>query len=310
MIKFLRNLWLTLKLNKAPTIVSEQVGKVKELNGMYYAVLNNGLVYEIKHFNNFFNVIVLHKGVQISEFKYTTEAKKIDLNRKMYIDGNTIMARINIKTALTQILCDSPFSRCEEKYFVTLAKTLKSQFTSDDYLSFFFKKDYPTIGMVEYNLKINHYTASGIPSYSSRIIIIMDGLIYEPIHDDKLSAMTRSNLKFVDTYSAFIGPLFMSHQADMYLVYFDLKCINIVHFVDEYIIEKISINYHNSERTVLTEHVQVKNIHYYFESIMYELVKMKASEKFLERCEQCSIDIEDPMSISNDEMELFKMATY
>ena len=250
MINFLKHLWLTLKLNKATTLVSEQVGMVKELNGIYYAVINNGLIYEIKHFNKFFNVIVLHKGIKISEFKYTTSAKKIDVNDN--IDGNTILKRINIKTALSQILSDSPFSRCESKYFVTLANTLKAQFTSDDYLSFFF--------------------------------IIMDGLIYETIHDDKLPAMSRSNLNFVDTYSAFVGPFFMRYQSDLHLVYFDLKCINIVHFIDELIIEKISINYHNTERTVLTENVKSKNVHYYFESVMYDLVKMKASEKFLERC--------------------------
>lgn len=308
MINFLKHLWLTLKLNKATTLVSEQVGMVKELNGIYYAVINNGLIYEIKHFNKFFNVIVLHKGIKISEFKYTTSAKKIDVNDN--IDGNTILKRINIKTALSQILSDSPFSRCESKYFVTLANTLKAQFTSDDYLSFFFKKNYPTIGMVEYILRISNYNSSSIPSCSSRVIIIMDGLIYETIHDDKLPAMSRSNLNFVDTYSAFVGPFFMMYQSDLHLVYFDLNCINIVHFIDELIIEKISINYHNTERTVLTENVKSKNVHYYFESIMYDLVKMKASEKFLERCKQCSIDIEDPMSISNDEMELFKMATY
>lgn len=164
--------------------------------------------------------------------------------------------------------------------------------------------------MVEYILRISNYNSSSIPSCSSRVIIIMDGLIYETIHDDKLPAMSRSNLNFVDTYSAFVGPFFMMYQSDLHLVYFDLNCINIVHFIDELIIEKISINYHNTERTVLTENVKSKNVHYYFESIMYDLVKMKASEKFLERCKQCSIDIEDPMSISNDEMELFKMATY
>lgn len=310
MINFLRNLWFTLKFDKAPTLVSELVGNVKEINGIYYAVLTNGLVYEIKHFNHFFNVIVYHKGVKISEFKFSSDAKKIDVNKKKHIDGETIMARINIKTSLSQILCDSPFSRCEPKDFKTLAATLKSQFTSDDYLSFFFKKDYPTIGMVEYKLSITHYTGSGSPSYSSRVILIMDGLIYEPIHDNKLTDMSKNNLHFVDKYSAFVGPFFMSYQADVFLVYFDLKCINIVHFVDEYTIEKKSINYHNSERTVVTEKVESKNIHYYFESIMYDLVKMKASEAFLERCEQCSIVIEDPMVISNEEIELFKMAIY
>jgi hypothetical protein len=310
MITFLKNLWFTLKFEKAPLLVAEHVGDVKELNGIYYAVLTNGLVYKIKHFNKFFNVIVFHKGVKISEFKYSSDAKKVDVSKKKQVDGESIMARINIKSALSQILCDTPFSRCDPKDFQTLAKTLKSQFTSDDYLSFFFKRDYPTIGLVEYKLSITHYTGSGHPSYSSRGILIMDGLIYEPTHDNKLAEISQSNMRFVDKYSAFVGPFFMSHQADLYLVYFDLKCVNIVHFVDEYTIEKKSVNYHNSERTVVTETVPFNNIHHYFGSIMYDLVKMKASEAFLERCEQCSINIEDPFTISNEEMELFKMATY
>lgn len=310
MINFLKNMWFTLRFNKAEAILSESCGEIKELNGVYYAVLTNGLVYDIKHFNKFFNVRVFYNGTCISIFKYGTDAKLLTKKEKSLTNGEAILNKLNIKTTLLQILCDCPFTRCKPEDFLQLAQSMNSKFTSDDYLSFFFKRDYPTIGMVEYKLSIKHYTGSGSPSYSSQAILLMDGLFYEPVYNNQLTLMSSNNLNFVEKYSTFVSPFFMRYAEDLYLVYFDLKCVHIVHFVDKYTIEKKSINYRNSQQTIVTEQVAIENIHYYFESIMYDLVKMKASQEFFERCEQCSIEIEDPLAISNAEMELFKMAIY
>lgn len=308
MITFFKNLWFSLKFEKAQALIREECGEVKEINGLYYAVLKNGLLYEIEHFTKFFNVRVFHNGKAICEFKFASDAKKVSIKKpKGVVDGEAIMARIAIKTALSQILSDSPFTRCEEKYFLILADSIKSQFTSDDLLMFFFERHYSSIGMVDYKLTLRHTKYS---SYLTKKISIINGLIYEKTADKKLPAMSSKNLAFLDDYSDLFDPFFLNLNDKFFLVYFDLKSMHMINFVGEKIIERTSINYRDGLNNVCIESVESRNIHYYLESIMYKLIQLKASEHFFETCAKFEINIEDPLVISDEEIELFKMAIY
>jgi hypothetical protein len=307
MITFLKHLWFTLKFNKAKALVREECGEVKELNGVYYAVLTNGLVYDIRHFNKFFNVRIFYKGICISTFKYSSDAKLLSRKEQGLINGEAILARMNIKTTLSQILCDCPFTRCAPESFLRLAESLSSQYTSDDLLSFFFEKHYTSISMVDYKLTlrgVNHQ------AYSSKYITVIDGVVYEKIKSDYIPKKSLQNIHFLDTNCDLLRPFFIEKEDKFCLVYFDLKCMHMVHFIEEYKLERNSINYHNGSKTTHIEQSTYKTVHQYLENIIYELIKIKASEQFIEHCSQCGISIEDTSHISDDEMELFKMAIY
>jgi len=313
MLNFLNKIILNYTIKHAMLLTVEELGVLKQFNNtIYYASIRNGLIYEIHHIGNIFKVIVFHNGAKLSVFNFYSSG--IEFTKKTRIKRTQSeqrfdqeIAKMNVITVLRQIVSDSPFSRCHPNDFLTLAASMKAQFTMDDYLSFFFKRHYSTVGLVDYNLSMKH--SDGV-SYSSHDISIMDGQIYEKIPDNKLNSNTKHNIQFIDTYSNLIAPFLATHQGNVYLMYFDLNCVNIIHFVDDNKIEKNMINYHTEQRSVVVETVNCKNIHDYLASIMYQLVQIKANNNFLERCKQCSVNIEDPLHISNEEMELFKMATY
>lgn len=307
MIHFLKKLWFKLKFYQAKSMIIEECGEVRELNGSYYAMLTNGLFYEMRHFNKFFNVRVFYKGYCISVFKYSTDAKLLSRREHGMISGEAIMARMNIKTTLSQILSDTPFTRCKPSAFLRLARSMASKYTSDDLLNFFFEKHYTSIGMVDYKL-----TMRGLdhPAYLSRYITVIDGIIYEKIHTDHIPKKSLQNIHFLDTNSDLLRPFFVQKEDKFCLIYFDLKCMHMVHFIEEHQLERTSINYHTGRKVTGHEQTSARTVHQYFEDIMYDLIKIKASEAFITHCEQCGITIEDPSLISDDEMELFKMAIY
>ncbi len=307
MIAFFKKLWFTYRFNKAETILREDCGLVKELNGDYYAVLNNGLIYHVVHFNHFFNVHVFHNGKCISIFKYGSDAKLLTRKEKSLINGEAILARMNIKTTLLQILCDCPFTRCEPKSFLKLAESMRSKHTSDDLLHFFFEKQYPSIGMVDYKLTVRSVRH---PAFLTKYITVINGDIYEKISSEKTPRKSLQNIHFLDTNSALFRPFFAEKENKTYLIYFDLSRMHMVNFIDEYKLERHSINYHNGQKTTGIEDSAFKSIHQYLEALIYTLIQIKPSEQFLTHCEKLSIDIEDPMNISTDEMELYKMAIY
>lgn len=317
MFKFLNKIILNYAIKCSSLWSVEELGVLKRLDTTtYYASLRNGIIYEIHHLDNIFKVNVFHEGVKLSTFNVYSTSKNVsnkslikkskNSDQSVYQFDRQIIQQ-NILAVLKQILSDTPFSRCKSKDFLTLAASMKAQFTIDDYLSFFFKRNYSTVGLVDYTLSMKH--SDGV-SYSSHDISIMDGLIYEKIPDNKLNARTKKNIQFIDNYSNLVAPFLAIHQRAVYLMYFDLNCVNIIHFVDDNKIEKIMINYHTEQRSVIVETVNCKNIHEYLESIMYQLVQIKANNNFLEHCEKCSVNIENYPSVSNEEMELFKMATY
>lgn len=307
MINFLKKLWFTFKFNKSDSLITEECGEVREINGVYYAVLNNGLIYEIKHFNRFFNVRVFYKGYCISVFKYSSDAKLLSRKEKGMISAEAIMSRINIKTTLAQILCDCPFTRCEPKLFLKLADSMNSKYTSDDLLHFFFEKHYTTIGMVDYKLTLRGLNHS---AYLTKHITVLNGDIYVKISSEQTPKKSLQNIHFLDMNSALFRPFFVEKEDKTYLIYFDLTCMHIVNFIEEYKLERSSINYHNGNKNSCIEQSNSRNIHQYLEVLIYELIKIKPSEQFLNQCEEFSIDIEDPMHISDDEIQLFKIAVY
>lgn len=307
MIYFFKNLWFKLKFYQAKSMIIEECGEVRELNGSYYAMLTNGLFYEMRQFHNFFNVRVFYKGYCISVFKYSSAAKLLTRKEHGIISGEAIMAKMNIKTTLSQILSDTPFTRCKPSAFLRLARSMASKYTSDDLLNFFFEKHYTSIGMVDYKLTmrgINH------PAYTSRHITVIDGVIYEKIHTDHIPKKSLQNIHFLDTNSDLLRPFFVQKEDKFCLIYFDLKCMHMVHFIAEDQLERTSINYHTGRKITCHEQASARTIHQYLEEIMYNLIKIKASEAFVTHCEQCGITIEDPGLISDDEMALFKMAIY
>lgn len=307
MIHFLKNLWFKLKFYQAKSMIIEECGEVREINRSYYAMLTNGLFYEMKQFNKFFNVRVFYKGYCISVFKYSTDAKLLSRREYGMISGEAILARMNIKTTLSQILSDTPFTRCKHSAFLRLARSMASKYTSDDLLNFFFEKHYTSIGMVDYKL-----TMRGLdhPAYLSRHITVIDGIIYEKIQPDHIPRKSLQNIHFLDTNSDLLRPFFVQKEDKFCLIYFDLKCMHMVHFIEEHQLERTSINYHTGRKITGHEPTSARTIHQYFEEIMYDLIKIKASEAFITHCEQCGITIEDPSLISDDEIELFKMAIY
>lgn len=307
MIHFFKNLWFKLKFYQAKSMIIEECGEVRELNGSYYAMLTNGLFYEMRHFNKFFNVRVFYKGYCISVFKYSTDAKLLSRREQGMIGGESIMSRMNVKTTLSQILSDTPFTRCNPSAFLRLARSMASKYTSDDLLNFFFEKHYTSIGMVDYKLTIRGVDH---PAFVSRHITVIDGIIYEKINTDHIPKKSLQNIHFLDTNSDLLRPFFVQKEDKFCLIYFDLKCMHMVHFIGEHQLERTSINYHTGRKVTEHEKTSARTIHQYFEDIMYDLIKIKASEAFINHCEQCGITIEDPSLISNDEMELFKMAIY
>ena len=307
MIHFFKNLWFKLKFYQAKSMIIEECGEVRELNGSYYAMLTNGLFYEIKQFHKFFNVLVFYKGYCISVFKYSSDAKLLTRKEHGMISGEAIMARMNIKTTLSQILSDTPFTRCKPQSFLRLARSMASKYTSDDLLNFFFEKHYTSIGMVDYKLTmrgVNH------PAYTSRHITVIDGVIYEKIHPDHIPKKSLQNIHFIDTNADLLRPFFVQKEDKFCLIYFDLKCMHMVHFIEEHKLERTSINYHTGRKVTAIEQSSSRTVHQYLEEIMYDLIKIKASEAFVTHCEQCGITIEDRSLISDDEMQLFKMAIY
>jgi hypothetical protein len=306
MITFFKNLLFTLRFHNAKLLINEECGEVREINGVYYAVLTNGLVYEIKHFSKFFKVRVFHNGVDIYDFKWYSEIQKKDeINPLEPFENFQIKSRI--KTTLDQILSETPFTLCKPEAFLTLAASMKTHFNSDDLLTFLFEKQYSSIGMVDYKLGLRNLSDN---SYIPDRITIIDGVIYNPTSERKLPVSTFKNLAILDKYSDTLNAFFLHKDISFFVAYFDLEYMHLVHFLDPTTMEKTSINYKTGVKTVSVEKSSTHNIHEYLESIMYELIRIKPSNDFFDVCEQHEISIQDPMIISKDEIELFKMAIY